>query len=205
MLVLGQRDARLVLRRLCRRCVHGVRRDVRVYASDRFRRLDDRGERGLFRGLPALAKADARAYDGSAFAGPDVAAVARADHAADMGALAGAHDGAAHAEAVAVADAPADAGPHAGADAPTRQSHGGAGLCSDATAHVNAHAATDASAVSHSHADADDGPALALADALPVAGADAVPVCVEINQSRHRAGVASMAWRSTRRFSADVS
>ena len=39
-----------------------------------------------------------------------------------------------------------------------------------------------APAVAHSHADADDGPALALADALPVAGADAVPVCVEINQ-----------------------
>ena len=80
MLVLGQRDNKLVVRRLCSRRVHGVRRDVRVYASDRFRRLDDRGERGLFRGLSALAGADARAYDGSAFAGPDVAAVARADH-----------------------------------------------------------------------------------------------------------------------------
>ena len=51
-----------------------------------------------------------------------------------MGALAGAHDGAAHAKAVTVADAPADAGPHAGADAPTRPSHGVAGLCSDAAA-----------------------------------------------------------------------
>ena len=122
MLVLGQRDARLVLRRLCRRRVHGVRRDVRVYASDRFRRLDDRGERGLFRGLSALAEADARAYDGSTVAGADVAAVAGADHAADVGALAGAHDGAAHAEAV------------AGANALTRPSHGGAGHGSDAAA-----------------------------------------------------------------------
>ena len=130
MLVLGQRDERLVVRRLCRRRVYGVRRDVRVYAFDRLCSLDDRGGRGLFRGLSALAGADARAYDGSTVAGADVNAIAGADHAADVGALAGAHDGAAHAEA----NAGADAGPHAGADALTRPSHGGAGLCSDAAA-----------------------------------------------------------------------
>ena len=39
-----------------------------------------------------------------------------------------------------------------------------------------------APAVAHSHADADDGGALARALAVPDARADAVPVCVEINQ-----------------------
>ena len=82
-LVLGQRDERLVVRRLCRRRVYGVRRDVRVYAFDRLLRLDDRGERGLFRGFSAVAGADARAYDGSTVAGADVAAVTGADYAAD--------------------------------------------------------------------------------------------------------------------------
>ena len=53
---------------------------MRVYAFDRLRRLDDRGGRGLFSGLSALAGADARAYDGSTVAGADVAAVAGADH-----------------------------------------------------------------------------------------------------------------------------
>ena len=95
---------------------------MRVYAPDRVRRLDEYNGRCFFRGPPAVAGAYVRAYDGSAFAGPDVAAVARADHAADVGALAGAHDGAAHAEA------------NAGSDAPARPSHGGAGLCSDAAA-----------------------------------------------------------------------
>ena len=80
MLVLGQRDDKLVVRRLCRRRVHGGRRDLRVYASDRLRCVDDCGERGLFRGLSAVAGADARAHDGSAVAGADVAAVAGADH-----------------------------------------------------------------------------------------------------------------------------
>ena len=92
MLVLGQRDEKLVLRRLCRHSVHCGRRDVRVYVFDRLRRLDDRGVRGLFRGLSALAGADARAYDGSTVAGADVAAVAGADHAADVGAVACADD-----------------------------------------------------------------------------------------------------------------
>ena len=85
MLVLGQR---LVLRRLLSRRVHGVRRDVRVFASDRLCRLDDRGGRGIFRGLSALAGADARTHDGSTVAGADVAAVAGADYAADVGAVA---------------------------------------------------------------------------------------------------------------------
>ena len=53
---------------------------MRVYASDRLRRLDDRGGRGIFRGLSALAGADARTHDGSTVAGADVAAVAGADH-----------------------------------------------------------------------------------------------------------------------------
>ena len=80
MLVLGQRDDKLVVRRLCRRRVHGVRRDVRVHASDRVRRLDEYYGRGIFRGRSALAGADVRAHDGSAVAGADVAAVAGADH-----------------------------------------------------------------------------------------------------------------------------
>ena len=80
MLVLGQRDDKLVVRRLCRRRVHGVRRDVRVYASDRVRRLDERNGRGIFSGFSALAGADAGAHDRSAVAGADVAAVAGADH-----------------------------------------------------------------------------------------------------------------------------
>ena len=92
MLVLGRRDARLVFRRLCRRRIHCGRRDVRVYAFDRLRRLDDRGGRRLFSGLSAVAGADARAYDGSTVAGADVAAVAGADHAADVGAVACADD-----------------------------------------------------------------------------------------------------------------
>ena len=83
---------------------------MRVYASDRLRRLDDCGGRGLRRERPRT--------HGVA----DVAAVAGADYAADVGAVAGAHDGAAHAEA------------NAGSDAPARPSHGGAGLCSDAAA-----------------------------------------------------------------------
>ena len=53
---------------------------MRVYASDRVRRLDEHDGRGIFRGRSALAGADARAHDGSAVAGADVAAVARADH-----------------------------------------------------------------------------------------------------------------------------
>ena len=61
MLVLGQRDDKLVVRRLCRRHVHGGRRDVRVYASDRLLRLDDCGGRGLRRSRSALAGADGAA------------------------------------------------------------------------------------------------------------------------------------------------
>ena len=80
MLVLGQRDNKLVVRRLCRRRVHGVRRDVRVHASDRVRRLDERNGRGIFSGRSAVAGADSCAHDDSAVAGADVAAVAGADH-----------------------------------------------------------------------------------------------------------------------------
>ena len=80
MLVLGQRDDKLVVRRLCRRRVHGVRRDVRVYASDGIFSLDKRDGRSVCRGFSALAGADVRAHDGSAVAGADVAAVAGADH-----------------------------------------------------------------------------------------------------------------------------
>ena len=80
MLVLGQRDNKLVVRRLCRRRVHGVRRDVRVHASNRVRRFDEYYGRGIFSGRSAVAGADVRAHDGSAVAGADVAAVAGADH-----------------------------------------------------------------------------------------------------------------------------
>ena len=80
MLVLGQRDNKLVVRRLCRRRVHGVWRDVRVYASDGICSLDKRDGRGVCRGFSAVVRADGRAYDGSTVAGADVAAVAGADH-----------------------------------------------------------------------------------------------------------------------------
>ena len=53
---------------------------MRVYASDRLRRLDKRDGCSVCRGFSALAGADVRAHDGSAVAGADVAAVAGADH-----------------------------------------------------------------------------------------------------------------------------
>ena len=80
---------------------------MRVQAFDGLCSLYGRGERGLFRGLSALAGADARAHDGSTVAGADVAADAIPEPRAEPRA----EQRADNCGAIAVADAPADARP----------------------------------------------------------------------------------------------